>query len=154
MTKTTTRKSARCIVRWGLECSSVGAEAAKQYDNDNLEDRKFTVKLGDQTLWTMRPAQAIEAISIPCEAEAFEIVVNFLRESNHEGCFDPRMYTKSGKYQKQVGQQAERGRNIVMTCAYGGTRRACAHDAPKKVRLLATKSRALRVSAILWYTIL
>jgi len=77
-------------------------EAARMLESDVLEDRRFTIKLDDETLWILRPDTATEAISIPCEVAAFETVVKFLRANQHEGCFDPRLYTKSGKYQKQA----------------------------------------------------
>ena len=85
----------------GFDSTMAWPDAARIYENDEMEDRKFTVKLDGEILWMLRPAQCTEAISIPCEVAAFETVVKFLREHTHEGCFDPRLYTKSGKYQKQ-----------------------------------------------------
>ena len=85
----------------GFDSTMAWPDAARIYESDELEDRKFTIKLDGEILWMLRPAQCTEAISIPCEVAAFETVVKFLREHTHEGCFDPRLYTKSGKYQKQ-----------------------------------------------------
>ena len=85
----------------GFDATNSWPDAARIYESDELEDRKFTIKLDGEILWILRPASSTEAISIPCEIAAFETVVKFLREHTHEGCFDPRLYTKSGKYQKQ-----------------------------------------------------
>ena len=86
----------------GLLKTNYWPDAARICENDELETRKFTIKLDDDTLWILRPCEAIEAISIPCDADNVGVVVKYLREHAHEGCFDARMYTKSGKYQKHA----------------------------------------------------
>ena len=99
-----TGKRKNTKTKHGLLRTSLWPDAARICENEELEARKFTIKLDDDTLWILRPCEAIEAISIPCDAANVGVVVKYLREHKHEGCFDARLYTKSGKYQKQAAE--------------------------------------------------
>ena len=66
--------------------------------DDTWEGRVITITLGTSEVKTLRPESAHEAVCCPCDVHSVSCVVEFLRARNHDGCFDPNEYNRTGKF--------------------------------------------------------
>ena len=66
--------------------------------DDTWEGRVITITLGESEMKTLRPESAHEAVCCPCDVHSVSCVVEFLRARNHDGCFEPNEYHRTGKF--------------------------------------------------------
>jgi hypothetical protein len=66
--------------------------------DDAWSGRVITITLGGSDVKTLRPESAHEAVCCPCDAYSVSRVVEFLRARNHDGCFEPSEYHKTGRF--------------------------------------------------------